>query len=130
MVKKLLDANVVIRYLVDDDKKKAQKFRQLLQTTEFELWLPDTVVAEIVWVLESYYQISKVEIVEKLQALLALTSISANTTILLRAMGLFSQYNVDYVDAYLASLAMEDRLQVISYDHDFDKLPGLKRDEP
>lgn len=130
MVRKLLDANVVIRYLVNDDGAKAERFRQLLKRNDLELLLNDVIVAEIVWVLESYYQISKKEIIEKLQALLAVPVVKANVVLITRALDLFAKHNVDYVDAYIASVAQGDAIEVISYDRDLDKLPATKRSEP
>jgi toxin-antitoxin system PIN domain toxin len=33
-------------------------------------------------------------------------------------------------DAHLAALAVEHRGQVVSYDHDFDRFPGVTREQP
>lgn len=61
---KILDANVIIRYLVEDDEKKADAIEHLLKSDEV-LILTDVTISEIVWVLSSYYENTRNEIVEK-----------------------------------------------------------------
>jgi predicted nucleic acid-binding protein len=79
---KLLDANLIIRHFLDDDHAKADAVEQLLASGE-GLWLPDVVIAEIVWVLASYY----------------------------KAISYYCEFNLDWVDAYLAAHARENRLK-------------------
>ena len=130
-MKKVLDANIVVRYLVSDDTEKAERFSQLLKETGYSFILTDVSVAEIVWVLESYYRVSRPDIVDKLHALLAVNSIISNKEILGRALEYYKGYSVDYIDAYLASYAQNvGHLEIVSYDRDLDKLPQTKRLEP
>ena len=56
---KLLDANLIIRYLIEDDPKKAQAFEKLLKTSKEPLIITDVTVSETVWVLSSYYKLRK-----------------------------------------------------------------------
>ncbi len=130
-MKKLLDANVIIRYLTQDDPHKASRFIRLLQNNKDEYVLLDVVVAEIVWVLESHYEISKIEIVQKLQALIATATISSRSHLILLALGYFKNHSVDYIDAYLAAVAHEEKIaEIISYDEDLDKIKSVERIEP
>jgi len=130
-MKKLLDANIIVRYLVSDDKIKAHQFTKLLKEANHTFLLTDVSVAEIVWLLESYYRISRINIVDKIHALLAIEAVVANKEVLSRALEYYKGYSVDYIDAYLVSYAQnEGQLEIISYDRDFDKLPQTKRVEP
>ncbi len=127
----LIDTNLIIRYLVNDDPPKAAAVERLLKQTTCKLVLPDMVFAEIIWVLGSYYQLPKEQIVDKLRALLQVPSIAGNKAVLDKAVSLFGVQNVSFIDAYLAALAQTDKIQVIySYDRDFDKFSGVKRQEP
>ena len=127
----MLDANIVVRYIVEDDTKKAQRFAELLKNSRHSYILTDVTIAEIVWVLESYYQVFRSDIADKLHALLAVNTLSCNKEILGRALEYYKQFPVDYIDAYLASYAEKvGKLEILSYDHDLDKIPQTKRIEP
>lgn len=126
----LLDANLVIRYLVEDDKEKAEAIEKLLKAGE-KLILTDVTAAEIAWVLSSYYELPRKEISEKVGALLALSSIKANKRILFSVLSIYQHLNVDWIDAYLSSLAIEKKItKIYSYDRDLDKIKGIERQEP
>ena len=47
-----------------------------------------------------------------------------------RASIVYERSNVDFGDAYIAALALESDGQVISFDRDFDRIPGVTRVEP
>lgn len=127
---KILDANVIIRYLVEDDEKKADAIEHLLKSDEV-LILTDVTVSEIIWVLSSYYENTRNEVVEKISTLVQLSSIKCNKRIILFALSLFQKHNIDWVDAYLAAYGQENNTDgIYSYDHDLDKIKGVKRLEP
>lgn len=126
----LLDANLIIRYLAEDDKGKAEAVEKLLKSKE-KLILTDVTVSEIIWVLSSYYEIPKEEIAEKMEALLSLGCIKANKKILFQALSFYKKLNIDWIDAYLSSLARGKNIKKIySYDKDLDKIKEIKREEP
>lgn len=128
---KLLDANAVIRYLTADDAKKAKRVERLFRNTSDRFILTDVSVAEIVWVLESHYQISKSDIVAKLRLLLSLETIEANKALLSDALDFYWSRNIDYIDAYIAAYAVHEQIDtVVSYDRDLDKIAGISREEP
>ena len=127
---KILDANVIIRYLIEDDEKKAGAIESLLKSDEV-LILTDVTVSEIIWVLSSYYENTREEVVEKISTLVQLSSIKCNKKVVLLALSLFQKHNIDWVDAYLAAYGEENNIdKIYSYDHDLDKVKGVKRLEP
>ena len=70
---KALDTNVIIRFLVRDDKQQAEIVYRLFKRVERKnetLFVPLLVVLETLWVLESVYDISREEIYVSLQELL------------------------------------------------------------
>lgn len=130
-MKKLIDANLLIRYFVNDDPKKALAVQGLLKRTKDTLVLTDIVVAELVWVLTSFYNLTKEEIVEKISSLITFEKIASNNQILTKALLIYKTTNVDFIDAYLASYAQEENIpQIYSYDKHFDKIPSLRRVAP
>ncbi len=65
-----VDTNVLIRFLMRDDEKQAQAvYRRLKQaeTDRERLFVPLAVVLETMWVLDSAYDKTRVEIVDALQ---------------------------------------------------------------
>lgn len=68
-----LDTNVLVRYLVKDDKKQAEKASAYLRksTASGENCFINTIVlCELVWVLESAYDYGKQEIADVLEKIL------------------------------------------------------------
>lgn len=130
-MRKLLDTNLVIRFLLKDIPNQAEAVRKILASDEEELVLTDVALAEIVWVLTSYYQLPKTDVVDKLLDLLTLDTIHANKQVLYKALFLYKSLNIDFIDAYLAAFAEDGGIESIySYDEDFDKIKFLKRKEP
>jgi len=133
---KLVDANVIIRYLTRDDQKKAEACRVLLEKTVAgpapSLFMADIAIAEIVWVLESVYKLSKDEIKDKLETVLNTPNIDfQNKDVLTESVVIYATYNIDFIDAYQAVFAKHRQISdIYSYDTDFDKLAGVSRIEP
>ena len=70
---KALDTNVLVRFLVRDDKKQAEIVYRLFKRAESRnepFFVPLLVVLETIWVLESVYEIPREEIRGSLQKLL------------------------------------------------------------
>jgi len=127
---KVLDTNVIIRYLLNDDVKKADKVESLLKSKD-KLILTDVVVSEAVWVLSSYYEVPKRQIKEWLSSLLILKNVKANKSLLLGALEYYGRLSVDWIDAYLISFVLESNLkEIYSYDQDLDKVKLVTRKEP
>jgi len=76
---KALDTNVLIRFLVNDDEKQARIVRDLFKRAEAEqhrLFVPLPVALEMIWVLESVYDISRQDILDTIQKLLLMPVLS------------------------------------------------------
>jgi len=72
---KALDANILVRFLVADEPHQAERVYKLFKHAEKKnerLFVSLLVVLETLWVLDSVYEYSTVEIVEALKGLLAL----------------------------------------------------------
>lgn len=75
---KALDTNILIRFLVEDDKKQADKAKKLLTNAEQKkepLFVPILVVPEIIWVLQSAYEVNRQDIVEAIGNLLQMPAL-------------------------------------------------------
>lgn len=129
-MEKILDANLIIRYLVKDNEKKIDNIEKLLKS-DTVLILTDVTIAEIVWVLSSYYELPRKKITRSLTSLILLSNIKCNKNLLLKAFSYFEKYNIDWVDSYLCAYAEENRIkEIFSYDRDLDRTKTVKRIEP
>jgi predicted nucleic-acid-binding protein len=129
-VKRLrVDANVMLRFLTGEPEALARRSAGLMRSAEdgqVLLVLSPLVVAEIVWVLKSFYRRSLGEIAEVLMPLLSADGIEVQEKeILIRAIELARDKNVDFVDAVLALEAARDGETVCTFDaKDFKRLPA------
>lgn len=70
---KAIDTNILIRFLTGDDEPQARKVYLLFKNAELEkkeLFVPLLVILEMIWVLESAYDVSKAEILNAINDLL------------------------------------------------------------
>lgn len=124
-----VDANVLLRFLTGEPESLAQRAARLIRRAEAGevlLVLSPLVVAEMVWVLKSFYRRSAGEIAEVLIPLFASDGLEVkDREILVGALELARDKNVDFVDAVLALESVRDQETVCSFDEtDFRRLPA------
>lgn len=131
-----VDTNVFIRYLTNDDPKKADRVERLLKLTiegKASLITNLMVIAELVWTLESYYGLSRSDIGEKLSLILNTPNLEVpESQRIMKAVSLYVEENIDFIDAYNAIFVKEHGISsILTYDKKhFDRLSWLKRAEP
>jgi predicted nucleic-acid-binding protein len=71
-----LDTNILVRYIVQDDKKQAQKATHAIEqcTSEKRAFIACIVLCEINWVLKTAYKISKQERLTTLKKILSVSA--------------------------------------------------------
>ena len=98
-----VDTNVFLRFFVRDFEPFYQKAKELFEKAEkgiAKLETSDMVIAEIVWVLESYYDFSKTEIAEIIDTILETKNITvANHSRIREAINLYVSGPMDFIDA-------------------------------
>lgn len=70
-----LDTNLLIRFLVQDDRKQAKRVLALFEEAEEDgstLYIPSVVILETIWVLASAYACTREEIIDSLEELAAM----------------------------------------------------------
>jgi predicted nucleic-acid-binding protein len=130
-MKALLDTNVLIRHLTGDPPAQAKRATTFLQGSD-ELILTDLVLAEMVYVLESFYEVRREEVADMARSLLALpTIIAGDHDLLLRAVELYEVMRLDFAEAYLVAMAeLSGVNRVASFDRQIDRVKSVKRVEP
>lgn len=130
MAKNLIDTNLIIRFLVNDDPKKVRRVENLLKDPKNKNILLDTVIAEISCVLESYYALGKEDIIEKIRALIHVSTIECNAFLINRALSLWEKHPISYIDSYIAAVAELGNMTLYSYDKTLKHISGITIREP
>jgi predicted nucleic-acid-binding protein len=99
---------------------------------EEPLLLSDLVVAECVYVLESFYEVERARVAELMRAALALPSVAViDTSLLLRALEVYEVDRLDFAEAYLVATAEATAVgAIVSFDRSIDRVATVKRIEP
>lgn len=97
-----------------------------------ELLLTDLVLAECVYVLESFYELQRSRVAELMRAAISLPSIKTlDRTMLLRALEVYEMQRIDFAEAYLVAQAETTGVgEVLSFDRSIDRVGTVRRREP
>jgi predicted nucleic-acid-binding protein len=126
-----VDTNVLVRHLVGDPPDMAARATAYLRK-ETGLLVADLIVAETVYVLESFYEVARPEISEAMRALITMESVSVvDAPLLFRTLEIYEYDRLDFAEAYLvASAESTNVMQVASFDRSIDRIQSFKRIEP
>jgi predicted nucleic acid-binding protein len=135
MEKALVDANVILRYLTRDPPAMAEAALKIFneaRSGKISLSIIPITVAEVVWTLESFYGYSKQQIADTMTQFLLCEGLEVEgLDLLIGALTLFSEKNLNFADAILAITALRKGPKIIySLDHHLNRVDGLKRLEP
>jgi predicted nucleic-acid-binding protein len=126
-----LDTNVLIRHLTGDPPEMAARATAALKDEE-QLLLTDLVLAECIYVLESFYEVERPRVAELMRSAIALPSIeTVATPVLLRALEVYERDRIDFAEAYLVAQAEATGVrEVLSFDRSIDRIKTVTRREP
>ncbi|HYM45621.1 MAG TPA: type II toxin-antitoxin system VapC family toxin [Solirubrobacteraceae bacterium] len=126
-----LDTNILVRHLTGDPPDQARRATSFLAESD-ELLLADLVVAELVYVLESFYEVSRDRVAGLLRAVLAFPAIIVlDEPLLLRALEVYELHRLDFAEAYLVASAESSGVGVLaSFDRAVDRVSTVRRVEP
>ena len=135
MPPRFLDTNVLLRYLTRDDEEKAQRALALLtrvERGEEKLVTSAMVIFETVFTLQHTYKVPRERIRASMGDIIAFPGLSLpDKRLCLRALELYATTRLSFADAYNAAFMQEEGIsEIFSWDTDFDRLPGITRQEP
>ena len=104
-----VDANYIIRYFVNDNKKMAEIAEKSLMNEE--VFVSHEVLAEVIYVLGGIYDIPKKEISLKLITLLSQQNVNSLDDVAIEALMVFIDKNIDFVDALLCVYSKNDEVR-------------------
>jgi len=112
---KYLDTNIILRYLLQDHDDLSQKASVIIENSD--VFIPNEVLAEVVYVLNKTYKIDKEELSQTLIAFLHNENIYLlSKEVAVTALDYFREKNIDFVDCLLCSYAKVGDCDVVSFD--------------
>ena len=93
-----------------------------------ELLVPDLVVAELVYVLESYYEAPRETVAEWVRAVIGFPAVVVTQPeVLLRALEVYERHRLDFAEAYLVAHAEASGVRAIaSFDRTIRRVGSVR----
>lgn len=128
-----LDTNAILRYLRNDVPRQAEAVRARLsqaQSGRLIIEIHPLIIAEVLFVLQSFYGQPRERIASVLQIFLDTPGIRTQEEARVReALDRYASHNVSFIDAFLATLGAETSHPIFSFDRDLDKFKDVRRVE-
>ncbi len=109
---KLIDANVILRYLLNDHPVLAQQARTVI---EGGAYTKPEVIAEVVYVLKGVYHASRADIRMYIQEMLKTVSCTESESVIY-AVGVYAETSLDFVDCLLIAYHALHKADVFTFD--------------
>ena len=125
-----VDTNILVRHLTGDPPDMAARATRFL-ADERDLLVADLIVAETVYVLESFYEAPRVQVAEAMRSLIASDSVVVvDPALLLRAIEVYETDRLDFAEAYLVACAESTEVgRVASFDRAIESVDTVQRVE-
>lgn len=126
-----VDTSILIRHLTGDPPDMAARATRYLESAP-QLLLADLIVAETVYVLESFYKAPRGQVAEAMRSLIAFDSITTvDPALLLRAIEVYEVDRLDFAEAYLVANAESTGVnRIASFDTAIDRVTTIERIDP
>ena len=126
-----LDTNILVRHLTGDPADMAARATAFL-ASEPVLLVADLIVAETIYVLESFYETPRSQIADAIRSLMAFAPVvTVDPALLLRAVEVYETERLDFAEAYLVACAESTGvMRVASFDRTIDRVATVERVEP
>jgi predicted nucleic acid-binding protein len=128
--RRLIDTNVIVRYLVQDHEKHAKAAGKLFDACDrgdMVIVVLPAVLAECVFVLESFYEHPRREISQALSHLISSPGVEiGKVAVHLDALNRYKATQVHFVDCIIAATAVAEKTPVATFDEDFRKFRDVR----
>lgn len=126
-----VDTNILVRHLTGDPPDQAARATKFLAAVD-ELLLTDLIVAEVVYVLGSFYEVGRRQVAELMRAIISFPPVVVlDSAMLLRALEVYETDRLDFAEAYLVAQAERSGVgEVASFDKAIDRVTTVRRVEP
>jgi predicted nucleic-acid-binding protein len=127
---RLVDTNLIVRHLTQDHPEHSRAANELFRACDdgtLKLVILPVVVAECVFVLESFYKHGREQISEALGVLVSSGGVElADTPIYRDALNRYGKSKAHFIDCVIASFAVMHKLAVTTFDEGFEKFRDIR----
>ncbi|TAL67147.1 MAG: type II toxin-antitoxin system VapC family toxin [Bacteroidetes bacterium] len=116
----IIDANVFLRYILDDSVKQSPIAANIIDNNEIHL--PNEVLAEIVYVLEKVYKVPR-KTIKKIffDFLDKYKIIVPNPELIKQTLNKYSTTKLDFIDCILFGYSIVEKEKIITFDKELLK---------
>ena len=116
----IVDANVILRYLLNDVKDLAIKGKHILEN--LHVFIPNEIVAEVVYVLQKFYEVPRNEISSRIIELVKFKNIDmSNKAVIIKSLDIYKSKKIDFVDCILCAYNKVDAIEIKTFDKELLK---------
>jgi predicted nucleic-acid-binding protein len=124
-----LDANVLVRYITQDDPKQSLRATKLIDSlsAENQGFIALVAVVELVWVLQGCYDATKSEVLSVLERLLRAKEMAVeNAEVVWQALHAYARSNADFSDCLIERSASSAKcIHTVTLDGKAAKSAGM-----
>ena len=118
----VLDANVILRYLLNDNEAMAREAESIIKTEV--TMVPIEVIAEVVYVLKGVYSVDGNKIRDALMEFLSEVTVAEKEVIQV-GLDAYAENNLDFVDCILYAYSCVKKYDIKTFDKKLNKLLSL-----
>jgi len=117
----ILDTNAILRYMLSDNLDMATKVNEII--TNNRVMIKYEVIAEVVYVLEGVYSLSRSKVKDSINTFLCVPNVETESkSVLLFALETYADKNIDFVDCLLYAFKALQGYDVFTFDKKLNKL--------
>ncbi len=117
----IVDANIVLRYLLEDNEELASQAAEIIDNNEINL--PIEVLSEVIYVLSKVYKMERKDISAIMSDFLNSDDVQIpHRNVVVKGLKYFGTRKLDFVDCILAGYAKCENAEIHTFDVDLRKL--------
>lgn len=123
-----IDANIILRLLITEDKDMSKKSLDILEQIENQRFygnINSLVIHEILYVLDKIYKVPREDIVKDITKIVSINNLKIldiTKESLMKILNKYSKSKLDFADILYNQICIDNNFDILSYDKDFDKL--------
>ncbi|CAN0576383.1 unnamed protein product [Ectocarpus sp. 12 AP-2014] len=125
MKKYIVDTNFILRYLLADNKDSYKETKIIFEQGRIgkcQVEIEQSVFTEVIFVLASFYEVPRLEIVRILKLLLSYKGVKMDSEIYPAALEIYLENNIHIVDSIIAIKTFTSGDELLTFDK---KLQGI-----
>ena len=122
----IVDANIIIRFLLNDHPKLSQLATSLFSKAQkklIKIYLDEVILAEVIWTLSSFYKIKKADLIDNIEKFISQDWIvNTKKKSMLKALYLYKSANLDYIDCWIFVVSQALKFKLETFDKNLRRL--------